>query len=431
MKRQGCFTKFLVIVIILTSLSFAGVYLLLNTGLYQGKEADYSSLAITNVSLFDGEKVLKNQTVIVEGEDIQCVGPDCKTPAGAKIIEGQGRSLIPGLIDMHVHFYNPSEETADMSPQRQFLDYIKQRPEVRKNLMRAGVTTIRSVGDIAENILKLREQIQTREMVGPDVYSTGPLFTAPGGHPASTLYAGNEFLMENGTRQVDDRETAVTMVNQLADMGLNGIKAVYDDRDGQTPKLKGDILQAIIEAAHQKNLWVSVHTGTNADVKEAVAWGADVIEHGASDELDSATISLLKEKETLYIPTLVSQEMNHDENFTQSIPFQNTTKLIEAGVAIGAGSDTYENMPFGKSLIRELELLVEAGLSPQKALTSATSLAALYLRQDNLIGKIETGKRADLILLEGNPWEDISVLKQRKTVIQAGVIRVDIGKILD
>ena len=431
MKSKGCLTTFLIAVIIITSLSMAGVYLLLNTGLYTGPEPEYTSLAITEVTIFDGEKVLENQTVVIEGEDITCVGPDCDIPKEAKKINGKGKNLTPGLVDMHIHFYNPSKESAGMSPQRQFLDYIKQRPDVRMNLIRAGVTTVRSVGDIPENILKLREQIQSGEMAGPDVYSTGPLFTAPGGHPAGTMYQGNDFLVENGTRQVTDSETAVNIVNELAALGLHGIKAVYDDQNGSIPKLKGDILQAIIEAAHQKNLWVSVHTGTTSDVKEAVEWGADMIEHGAGDPLDSATIALLKEKGILYVPTLVSAEANLDGEFQESIPFKNVQKLIEAEVALGVGTDVYEQMEFGSSLLRELELLVEAGLSPEDVLQAATSQAALSLKLDNLIGNIEAGKRADLILLGEKPWEDISALRKPKTVIQAGVVMVENGKVLE
>ena len=246
-----------------------------------------------------------------------------------------------------------------------------------------------------------------------------------------TMYQGNDFLVENGTRQVTDSETAVNIVNELAALGLHGIKAVYDDQNGSIPKLKGDILQTIIEAAHQKNLWVSVHTGTTSDVKEAVEWGADMIEHGAGDPLDSAIIALLKEKGILYVPTLVSAEANLDGEFQESIPFKNVQKLIEAEVALGVGTDVYEQMEFGSSLLRELELLVEAGLSPEDVLRAATSQAALSLKLDNLIGNIEAGKRADLILLDGKPWEDISTLRKPKTVIQAGVVMVENGKVLE
>ena len=432
-KPKGCFTTILIAIIIITSLSLAGLYLLLNTGLYDGKDADYESLAITDVDIFDGNQILVNQTVIIEGDEITCVGQDCAIPTEAKKIDGKGKSLLPGLIDMHVHFYAATSENADMSPQRQLLDYIKQRPDVRKNLHEAGVTTIRSVGDIAENILKLKQQIDYGEMVGPKVFTTGPIFTAPNGHPVSTIYKGNDVLIENGTRQAESVKEAEAWIEELAKQGVQGIKAVYDDMVGEVPKLNGEILQAIINKAHEQNLWVTVHTGTAQDIKEVVEWDVDVVEHGASDLIDSTTAKIMAENGITYVPTLATMESSFEnkETLLSSERVKNITLLAKAGVPIGAGTDTYGKMTFGKSLHRELELLVEAGLTPIEALSGATKVAALSLKLDHSIGMIEKGKEADLILVNGKPWENISDIRNIAKVFQNGVQVVEKGKVID
>ncbi|MDX2246528.1 MAG: amidohydrolase family protein [Bacteroidia bacterium] len=419
-KLSGCLRNILILVILITSISTAIFYVLLQSNLYKLPKDKNSGVFFKNIEVFDGEKVLGETNVRVEGEVITCVGPDCKPLADTPIIEGKGKSLIPGLADLHVHFYAPSVENSGLSTFRQLFDYVKQRPQVRKNLHAAGITAIRSVGDIPANILKLRLQIEKGDLAGPEVYCTGPLFTAPDGHPAGTIYKGNPYLIENGTRQVKDGETARKEVESLAALGVNGIKAVYDDAGGKIPKLDSAVLKIIITTAHEKNLWVTVHTGTAADVAAVTAWGADAIEHGTEEPLPDRVVQMMVEKQILYIPTLSIMET---QGVLERQPgrFRNIQRLDSAGVMMGAGTDTQGNMTFGNSLHRELELLVKAGLSPEHALRAATFYAAISLKTDHEKGLIAVGKQADLVLIQGRPWQQIEDIRKIEAVWQKGI----------
>ncbi|MEZ4774477.1 MAG: amidohydrolase family protein [Bacteroidia bacterium] len=419
-KPSGCLRTVLILVILFTSISTAAFYILLRANLYTPEKDKAEAVFFHNIEVFDGEKVLGSTHVSVKDGVIDCLGKDCKPGEGAKVIDGKGKSLIPGLIDLHIHFYAPSKENRELSSFRQLFDYIRQRPDVRKNLHAAGVTSVRSVGDIAGNILKLREQIQNGDLSGPEVYCAGPLFTAPDGHPAGTIYKGNAYLVENGTRQVNDTATARAEVVALANMGVNGIKAVYDDVGGKFPKLDSTVLKTIIAAAHENNLWVTVHTGTARDVAEVTAWGTDAIEHGTGEALPDDIIQLMAEKRVLYVPTLSVIEAQGVLN-DQPWRMRNLPRLDSAGVLIGAGTDTQGNMAFGESLHRELELLVEAGLTPEHALRTATFYAAVSLKADHEKGLISVGKKADLILVNGRPTAQIKDIRNIEAVWQNGI----------
>lgn len=419
-KSPGCLRTVLILVILVTSISTAAFYILLRANLYTPQKDKSNSVFFRNISVFDGEKSLGEIHVSVKDGLIDCIGQDCKPPEGAVVIEGKGKTLIPGLIDLHIHFYAPSQENSELSTFRQLFDYIRQRPNVRQNLHASGVTSVRSVGDITANVLKLQEQIQNGDLAGPEVYCTGALFTAPGGHPAGTIYKGNDYLINNGTRQVSDTTTAREEVIQLANMGVNGIKAVYDDINGKYPKLDSGILKTMIAVAHKNGLWVTVHTGTARDVAEVTAWGADAIEHGTEEPLSDDMISLMAQKQILYVPTLSVIEA---QGILKNQPgrMSNLVRLDSAGVLIGAGTDTQGNMAFGESLHRELELLVEAGLSPEHALRAATFYAAVSLKADHIKGWISVGKKADLVLVNGSPATQIKDIRNIEAVWQNGV----------
>ncbi|MEZ4826572.1 MAG: amidohydrolase family protein [Bacteroidia bacterium] len=419
-QRPGFTRIALILVIVLTSISTATFYLLLRANLYTPQKASDSGYFFKSIAVFDGESDKGVVNVRIKNGAIDCMGKDCQPESDDQIIDGAGKSLIPGLADLHIHFYAPSTENSDLSTFRQLFDYIRQRPLVRQNLHNAGVTTVRSVGDITANILKLREQIQNGDLAGSEVFCVGPLFTAPGGHPAGTIYKGNDYLVKNGTRQVSDTAAARTNVATLADMGVNGIKAVYDDIGGRFPKLDQQVLKSIIDEAHSHGLWVTIHTGTADDVQTAVMLGADAIEHGTEERLPDSLISRMVQQQVLYIPTLAVTEV---QNVLEKQPGRKTNiaRLDSAGVMIGAGTDTQGKMAFGSSLHRELELLVEAGLSPSHALRAATWYAAISLKTDHRKGRLEPGKEADCVLINGKPWVNISDIRKVEGVWQKGV----------
>ncbi len=387
------------------------------------------TLIIRGGTLFDGTggEPAENKVILIEDGRISGIGEGCDIPDGAREIDATGYAILPGLIDLHVHFGAPSKENSDMSFAEMMADYMRQRPDVRKALHEAGVTTIRSVGDMKSSILDLKRQVASGAMAGPRVYCAGPIFTAPGGHPAGTIYKGNPWLIADATRQVDDPEKARAEVQALARKNVDGIKAVYDGH--RAPRLSLEVLEAIIDEAHKHDLWVAVHTHDLQELREAVKAGADSIEHGTYDEsqLDAETVEMLKEENVAYVPTLAVFDTYAGPEATPRERMQNVKTAHEAGVLIGAGTDAQgPQMGFGSSLHREMELLVEAGLSPSEAILAATRNAAVTLRVDNELGTIEKGQLADLILVKGKPWETISDIREVRVAIQDGKIVVDL-----
>lgn len=415
--------------VLVSGLTLVAAY---NRDLYTGHPPHQGTLIIQGGTLFDGTGAAprENAMIVIENDRIVCVGHECEAPRDAPVIDATGLSILPGLIDLHVHFYAPAAE-CDEYKERSFpsmmWDFARQRPGVRRAFHEAGVTSIRSMGDPKDSIVKLKAQVASGELAGPRVYCVGPIFTAPRGHPAGTIFKNNSYLIKNATRQVSEPNEARSEVEKLAREGVDGIKAVYDDAGGRRPTLSPDVLQAIVDEAHKHNLWVAVHTGSDDDVLEAIRAGADTIEHGVTrgERLDRDTARLLNEHNVIFVPTLaVFQVYTRPESMKSYLDNVRTAK--ESGVRIGTGTDTNNpKMIFGRSVHRELELLVQAGLTPGDALLSATGNAARALHVDKDLGTIEPNKLADIVVVEGQPWEQITDIGKIQLVIQAGRVVVD------
>jgi imidazolonepropionase-like amidohydrolase len=265
-------------------------------------------------------------------------------------------------------------------------------------------------------------------MSGPRVFTSGPICTAPGGHPAGTIYKGNHWLIDKATRQVTDPAIARAEAGKLAAAGVDGIKCVYADGYGKLPKLSMDCLRAIIDEAHARKLWVAVHAQSEEEVRDALEAGADTIEHGHRRPLGEQTLALLAKPGVTLVPTLAVVEATigpppapHTKGTLAAVK-----AVHAAGVRVAVGTDTQgSKMAFGTSVHRELELLVEAGLTPPEALLAATRDAAIALGQQNELGTIEVGKRADVILVKGEPWLKGSSVREVIVVIQAGKLVSD------
>ncbi|MEO0897027.1 MAG: amidohydrolase family protein [Bacteroidota bacterium] len=435
-NNKGCLRPLLIGIIAITSLSYAIFYTIFINGRYNGKDNDYEKLAIQNVDVWLGEEeVLEDVTVVVEGQLITCVGKDCQTPAGAKVIDGSGKSVLPALVDMQLSYYALTAENKDKSAIGTLIDYVRQRPDVRKNLHEAGVTTIRSAADPMANIATLKRQVVEWEMAGPRVYGVGPVFTAIGGHPASTLFKDDENLQEIYVNQVSDSNVARNLVLEVLENSMDGIKLVMDDMGGTVPKLSDGLARAIISQAKRKNVWVSVRAGSNEDINKAISWGANMVEGGSVEQLDSTTISLMKANNTLYLPLLFASS-NVPEGMNSAWfekPYGNENmKAVEAvGIKIGLGSNPSASTSFGSSLHREMEMMVEAGLSPHKVIRAATQDPLQLLKMDDQLGRIAEDYLAEFILINGKPWENIADIRKVDMVWQEGKWIVEHGQVRD
>jgi enamidase len=251
----------------------------------------------------------------------------------------------------------------------------------------------------------------------------GPSFTAPGGHPASTICRGDAWCRSNRAAEVDSEEQARREVRRLARSGVDAIKVVYSSGEPEFkssfPKLRSEIVKAIVEEARAAGLPVTVHVTDESMALEALTAGVSGLEHGPNAPLDpDALARALKSPERSLVPTLATLAARATPAL--QLRSQTVAALHKAGVRIVVGTDTRLQMPPGLSTIQEVELLVKAGLSPEAALKAATSVAARHLGLETEIGTLEVGMSADILLVRGDPLSSIADLHQVDAVVQTG-----------
>ncbi|MEO1212440.1 MAG: amidohydrolase family protein [Bacteroidota bacterium] len=429
MSNSSLLRKVLIAIILLVSLSSAFLYFTFTSGMYAMEEIEYTSIYIKGGTLFSGlNEEDKKRNILIRAESISCIGDECEIPDEALVIDAEGMYIMPAFMDLGVQFYKASGEDRNSSSFQQFLSFTRQRPDVRKNFHRAGITTIRSVGDAPQNILVLREQLESGKLAGPRLYAAGLMLSVKTGYPLASEYQGNEFMLQNGAKSLTGPNELQEALEELEELEVDGFKLVYKSFDGKYSIMEAGIMQAVLEKANERNLWASVLTGNNEELKTAVEAGAKLIEGGSIEALDSNLVKLLQEKEVTYLPMLSSLEEKTD---VLAIQKENVRKLYDAGVSIGLASDNKTYQSFGKSLQREMELLQEAGLAPSEIIKAAGLGAAISIKVDDRLGSIEEGKLADILISSGKAWEDISHVKSLQYVIQDGKLVMDKGKLIN
>jgi imidazolonepropionase-like amidohydrolase len=379
--------------------------------------------------VFDGTRVLEKTDVLVRGGVIAAVGKDLAAPEGAQIIEAGGKTLLPGLIDSHTHVFGNALEQA----------------------LIFGVTTELDMFTDATFARSMREQQKEGKAGGrADLFSAGTLVTAPGGH-------GTEYGLPIPT--IEKPEEAQAFVDARIAEGSDWIKIVYDDGKSygmEIPTVSAATMRAVIEAAHARKKLAVVHIGTLSAARDAIAAGADALVHLFTDRDPDANFGkAVAEKRLFVIPTLVvlksitgeggSAPLAGDDHITRYLDKgsiaqlkhgfprrkeqpavtyaaaeKSVRQLLDANVPILAGSDAPNpGTTHGAALHRELELLVQAGLTPIQALAAATSAPAKAFGLDDR-GRIAKGLRADLVLVDGDPTRDIAATRRIAGVWKGG-----------
>ena len=391
-----------------------------------GSNREEATLVIENARVIVGDGTVKDAaTVVIAGDRIQSVSTDDSKFKAVKRIDAGGRTLMPGLIDTHIHFGLTGQSRAAFRKQME-----TSPPKYLKDFIQHGVTTVKSMADPLDLVLELRTMVNEDKIPGPRILLVGECFTAPGGHPVATLGQGE------GAIEVDDENTARKEVRRLREKGVDAIKAVLEGGGGwempdKLPRLSTKVLRAIVDEAHKHKLPATVHTHREQDVLDAVEAGADGVEHGVSDATlsDNRLANLLLERNVNYTPTLWIMRIGSLASGSESfeITKQNLKFLSDKGVRISLGTDTFCSMPRpGFNTIQEMEFMAEAGLTPEKVIRAATRNAAEHLGLVEDLGTIEPGKIADLIIIDGDPLKDISSLHQVQMVIKAGKVVHDV-----
>ncbi len=397
-----------------------------------GTPVERSDVLITNARLIDGTGGVKEGAMIaISGDRIVGIFSEGEPREGDLTIDAGGRTVMPGLIDSHVHVIVDrtvvDQETLD--------EYIEN--SAKRNLadfLAHGVTTIKSAGDPEDAILELRQLIEEGKVEGPRLLVVGPVLSAPGGHPSVTLFADNSWVRERLVAEMARVEDVKETIDRLAGKGVDGVKIVYQGSDdGSQTYLYGDrisirrlpreIMEAIIEESHRHGLRVTAHTFEEEGVIPVVEAGVDSLEHGVvvKSPVSETVVEMLREAGVFYIPTL--QVFRAAE--ARGRAMANLKQLSEAGVKIVLGTDTVGSTPAGANTISEAERMVEAGMSPAQVIQAATRTAAEHLGIGDDLGTLETGKLADLIIVEGDPLENISVLRTPWVVMKDGRVVVD------
>jgi imidazolonepropionase-like amidohydrolase len=392
------------------------------------------SFVIRDVRIFDGEHVIARADIWVDHGAIQAVGAHISAPAPlrARAIDGTGKTLVPGLIDAHVHTMGS--------------------PDFLRSALALGVTTEIDMGAAPQFAVQVERAQAAGEDLGlADLRSSGTQPTAPYGH-------GTEYGHPVPTLSTPDEAQAFVDARIAEGADFIG-EIIYDDGSAyglRFPTLDKPTLAAVIAAAHRRGKLAVVHTLSRDAAKDALAAGADGLVHLFADAApDDELVALARAHRAFVIPTLsvlaamtgvsTGPALARDPRFE---PYLTPTaiadlgtilpahagdfrhaqvaarQLAAAGVPILAGTDAHNpGTAHGASLHGELALLVDAGLTPQQALAAATSVNATAFRLDDR-GRIGAGKRADLVLVDGDPTVDIGALARIAAVWKLGV-RVD------
>jgi imidazolonepropionase-like amidohydrolase len=345
-------------------------------------------IALTNVRVFDGERLIEAATVVIDGGRI---GDDT---AGALTQDGNGRVLLPGLIDCHIHLTDEATLTA---------------------LARNGVTTALDMGtESAELVTSLRGRPGLT-----DIRSCGASATSPASAHAKR--------MGRAAGLVADPDEAKAYVAQRVAEGVDYIKIIIDP-----PGFDEATVRALVEAAHAHGLRTIGHAATRDAVLLAQAAGVDVLTHAPIDRpLEDSAVERTRASGEITVPTLTMMEaiverLGGKAPVSYDAARSTVGQWHRAGVPVLAGTDANQSPtapaspPYGTSLHHELQLLVNAGLSAVDALRSATVLPAQHFGLADR-GVIAPGKRADLVLIDGDPVQDISAVSNIAAVWCAGV----------
>ncbi|EPG67349.1 amidohydrolase family protein [Leptospira wolffii] len=394
--------------------------------------------AIKNARIFDGERIIEDTTVVIQGKIIQSVGGPI--PADAVVIDAHGATLMPGLIDSHVH----TDE------------------EGLKDALKFGITTeLEMMGSWSK---RERKKIAERHDLA-DVRSPGMGVTAKGGHPSEYIHSSSNLIIRYffSFPSVSTPEEAVKFVDEQISEGADYIKIIIEDGTivgyPNLPEPSDAVLISSVNEAHRQGKMAVAHATTIVGTKRALKAGVDGFAHIFVDSPPPTDlIQALSSSKTFIIPTLsvissafgnnaawlakdervrsklskewlesLSGTMNTHPQGSLNLVFNNVKILHRAGVDILAGSDVSEPAPglgglaHGVSLHHELQLLVAAGLTPLEALRAATSVPA---RRFGLIdrGRIANGFRADLVLVDGDPSVRITDTLNTKAVWRGGVL---------
>lgn len=388
-------------------------------------------------------KVLKNKTIVVSENTIKDVLDGFIQPQVPedRIIDLKSKTVMPGLIDMHVHIekeYSPSRYIEVFTSNEADIAYNS--VGYAKTTLMSGFTTIRDLGGTGVNIA-LRNAINQGKIIGPRIFTSGKSIATTGGHADPTNGRNRLLMGDPGPDQgvINSVDEARKAVRQRYKNGADNIKITATGgvlsvaKNGQNPQFTLEEVQAICNTAKDYGMIVAAHAHGDEGMQRAVIGGVTTIEHGTL--MSEKTMDLMKQYGTYYVPTIIAgKEVANNAKTKGYYPEIIVPKALEIGpkiqstfgrayqrgVPIAFGTDAGV-FPHGLNA-QEFGYMVEAGMPEMEAIQSATFVNAKVLGINDRLGQIKTGYIADIVATNLNPVDDISTLEEVVFVMKEGVV---------
>ncbi|MFJ1467001.1 Xaa-Pro dipeptidase [Massilia orientalis] len=392
-----------------------------------------------------GGKVLQDQTILVSGERITAVGPTASTtvPAGARVIDLSRETVLPGLIDVHVHLTGAPNLHGYRSLGVSDIRAAMYGAYAARRTLEAGFTTVRNVGASGFGDVALRDAINDGELPGPRMRVAGYAIGIQGGHCDNNLLPHDFHFTENGV--ADGPWAARAKVREMAKFGADTIKicasggVLSKGDEAGAQQLTLEEMKAIVEEAHKLGRRVAAHAHGASSIRDAILAGVDSVEHASL--IDDEGIRLAREKGTYLVMDIYNDdfilqegakagmlpESLEKERMVGQLQRDNFRKAFKAGdkMAFGTDAGVY---PHGDNA-RQFFYMVKYGMTPMQALQAATINGADLLGWKDRVGSITPGKYADIVAVGGDPLADPAALTRVDFVMKGGaVIRSDARK---
>jgi len=401
-------------------------------------------VALTGAQVIDGlgDKARSGVVVLVEGNRITGLTGEDSIPAGARRIDLSGATLLPGLIDSHAHPLMSGDDYQYLHLQKSSAYKALKGHRAMVNLLEAGWTSLRVAGDadVFYANQDIKRLVDEGVLVGPRLFGAAHYLSITGGGGDLNYFSPEQRPVADGL-VVDGVDEIRRAIRNEAKYGADWVKVLVTGAfmsAGDSPKsvqFSEEEFRAIVEEANRQGMPVMAHAHAAEGIKMAVRLGARSIEHGTY--MDGEAIRLMKKHGTYLVPTIYIGDYYNDprNNLREQAVFDDFTvnyrdtfirqvgKAHKAGVKVVVGVDLggYDYDP--TVYVRELEVLMEAGMSAMEAIRAATSVPAEMLGKKGQLGSLQAGALADIIAVRGNPLEDISVLERVDFVMADGIIR--------
>lgn len=404
--------------------------------------ASAENIVIHAGTLIDGKSntAFNDKSILVVDDKIVDIKTGFITPDGYKVINLKDKTVMPGLMDMHVHL--TTLVTPSSYSQRFFKNesyYALEGAKAATDTINAGFTTVRDLGAAPQVITELRDAIKRGTITGPRVFAAGKSIATTGGHADPTNGVKHVLMADPGPKEgvINGVDDAIKAIRHRYKEGADVIKLTVTGgvlslaKSGDNPQFTEQELGGIMQAAKDYNFVVAVHAHGAEGMKRAIKAGVHSVEHGTY--MDDEAMTLMRKHQTYYVPTItagvwVGDKAKIDGYYPDVVrpkaaavgpQIANTfAKAYKNGVKIAFGTDAGV-FPHGLNG-REFEYMVEAGMPAMKAIQAATMESAKLLRIDDTLGSIEAGKLADIIAVDGDPLSDIKVMTKVSFVMKEG-----------